>query len=113
MDERFWEYVDELVAISRLVIDRPARATVPVGAVASRPLDYGYLRGTAAVDGEGVDVWRGSLAGARVTGAIATVDLLKRETELKLLVGCTREEAKAALAAHNFGRQAGVLVLRA
>ena len=25
------------------------------------PLDYGYLQGTSSSDGEGIDVWRGSL----------------------------------------------------
>ncbi|MHB8946210.1 MAG: inorganic pyrophosphatase, partial [Bacillota bacterium] len=103
MDHRFWEHAGELVASSRLVIDRPGSAP---------GLDYGYLEGTAAVDGEGVDVWRGSQPEPKVTGAIVTVDLLKRETEVKLLVGCDDEEAATALAAHNVGRQAGLLIMR-
>ncbi len=102
-NRRFWEFADELMTSSRLVIDRPGVAPAP---------DYGYLEGTTAMDREGVDVWRGSLPELKVTGAIITVDLLKREAEVKLLVGCGAEEAAAALAAHNVGRQAAVLLLR-
>jgi inorganic pyrophosphatase len=46
----------------------------------------------------------------RVTGVICTVDLLKADAELKLLLGCTPDEMAAALAAHNSGAQAGLLL---
>ena len=76
------------------------------------PLDYGYLAHTRGGDGSGIDVWAGSLPERRVTGAIVTIDALKRDTEVKLLIGCTRDEAEQALAYHNQGRQAGVLLWR-
>jgi len=75
-------------------------------------LDYGYLPGTCSPDGQGLDVWIGSLIPARVTGIIVTVDLHKPDAEFKLLLGCTAEEAKIALGVHNRGSQAGILVER-
>ena len=80
-------------------------------------MDYGYLQGTLAPDGDGIDVWIGSLgpvpsATPTVTGIIVTVDLDKRDAEFKLLLNCTRKEAQTALAAHNRGMQAGILVER-
>jgi inorganic pyrophosphatase len=94
VDEWFWLLADELVGSSEIVIDRPQRAP---------GVDYGYLTNTTAMDGEGVDVWRGSLPERRVTGAIMTVDVRPnhRDAEVKLLVGCTPAEAQAALNAHR------------
>src|SRR5437763_8416404 len=80
---RFWELADHLVATSQIVIDRPAGSTHPRVPEVGYPLDYGYLDGTSGGDGEGIDVWRGSLPDARVTGAIMTVDLRKRDAEVK------------------------------
>ena len=111
-DERFWLRADELVAGSAVAIDWPkgkVRGAVPY------PMDYGYLEGTKAMDGEGVDVWVGSLPEARVTGAVFTVDVRGRDAEVKLLLGCTPEEGEMAA---NFqdsrpdGTMGALLVMR-
>lgn len=63
----------------------------------------------------GAPCWRvaGNWGGAgAVTGAIVTVDLHKRDAEVKILIGCTPAEAVIALDAHNGGDQAGLLVER-
>jgi inorganic pyrophosphatase len=108
----FWKLADELVAGSALVIDRPAGTRHPRIPDLIYPLDYGYLESTTAMDGGGVDVWRGSLQESVVTGAFLTVDLVKRDAEVKLLVGCTPEEAEHALATHRTGSQAALLIWR-
>ena len=56
------------------------------------PLDYGYLEQTVSGDGEGVDVWLGASGNRQVTGAVCTIDLTKRDVEVKLLLGCSAEE---------------------
>jgi inorganic pyrophosphatase len=45
-------------------------------------------------------------------GVICAVDLLKRDVETKLLVGCTDEEAETVLRCRNVGQQHAVLVKR-
>ncbi len=110
-ESSFWRKLDELVATCALVIDRPRGLSHPRYRFAY-PLDYGYLEGTRSADGDGIDVWLGSLPDRTVTGVICTVDLSKRDAELKILLGCTLEEAKAILAIHNTGAQAGILVER-
>jgi inorganic pyrophosphatase len=112
MAERFWRRLDALVAAAEIVIDRPAGSAHPRYPDVIYPLEYGYLRGTTAADGDGVDVWVGSLAAQRVTGVVCTVDQLKREVELKLLLGCTPAEMETALAVHNNAGQSGYLVPR-
>jgi len=111
-DSNFWSAVDRLVDTSTLIIDRPKGSPHPRHASWHYPLDYGYLQETRAPDGDGIDVWLGSLAHARVTGVIVTVDLDKGDGEFKLLLGCTADEARTALDVHNQGSQAGILVTR-
>jgi inorganic pyrophosphatase len=63
------------------------------------PLDYGYLENTTSSDGGGIDVWLGSLSAVRhtktvktLTGILCTFDTLKRDAEIKLLIGCSAED---------------------
>lgn len=111
-DSEFWGKLDRLVATSSLVIDRPKGSPHPRYPSLRYPLDYGYLQGTCSPDGDGIDLWIGSGADISVTGIIATLDLDKRDAELKLLLGCTTQEAQIALAVHNQGSQAGILIER-
>ncbi len=108
----FWKRVDELVATSKIVIDRPAGTAHPRYPDFVYPHDYGYLAGTSSMDGDGIDVWVGSLDGGGVTAVICTIDLTKRDSEMKILLGCTLEEAEEILATHNSGPQAGILITR-
>lgn len=108
----YWHRLDELVQASEIVIDRPRGSAHPRYPAVIYPLDYGYLAGTTAADGGGIDVWRGSAAESRVTGVISTVDLFKRDAETKILLGCTPDEAQVALATHRTGSQAATLTLR-
>jgi inorganic pyrophosphatase len=110
--EAFWRGLDELVAACRLVIDRPRGTAHPRYPSFVYPLDYGYLQGTQVADGDGIDVWVGSLPERKVTAVVCTVDADKRDAEVKILLGCTPQEACAILAVHNRGSQAGLLVER-
>lgn len=112
MNTRFWELADRLVAQSRITIDRPRGSTHPRYPESEYPLDYGYLDGTTTMDGGGIDLWRGSLLEQSVTGVIITIDVVKRDAELKLLVGCTAAEAELAMATHQAESQAGLLIMR-
>lgn len=112
MNYMFWYHADQLVKSSQIIIDRPKGSSHPVRAEIVYPLDYGYLDDTTGGDGKGVDCWIGSLGQRQVTGAIITVDLHKRDSEVKLLIDCTPEEAELALATHQKGDQGAQLVWR-
>lgn len=111
-DSDFWCKLDRLVAANKLIVDRPKGSPHPHYPTFVYPLDYGYLGGTGSTDGEGIDVWIGSLPSRKVTGVVCTVDLHSHDAELKLLLGCTPLESAHALAAHNRGTQAGILLQR-
>jgi len=112
VDPSFWAHVDALIASSTITIDRPAGSTHPRFPDFVYPYDYGYLEGTDGGDGAGIDVWIGSDPGRELVGVLLTVDLEKRDTEVKLLLGCTPEEVERILRMHNDGAQAAALVLR-
>ena len=88
----FWTALDQLVASSKIVIDRPKGNAHPRYPDKIYPLDYGYLEGTTTVDGGGIDVWVGTEGVGRVQGVQCTVDMLKRDAEIKILMGCTNDE---------------------
>lgn len=97
----FWAALDQLTAVCPLVIDRPKGSAHPRYPDFIYPLDYGYLAGSASPDGDGIDLWRGTDADAHVNAVICTVDLLKRDSEIKILIGCTEAEQAMLLRFHN------------
>lgn len=113
VEEEFWEHLQRLFEGTTLVIDRPKGMPHPRYPEIIYPVDYGYLRGTSSADGKGIDVWVGSLADKEIVGAICTVDLLKRDVELKVLYGCTEDEIDAALHHHNEKTMRSMLMRRA
>ncbi len=110
--EIYWQRMDQLVASHKVVIDRPGGTAHPRYPDFIYPYDYGYLKGTQAIDQGGIDVWVGSLADRKVTAIICTVDGAKGDAEIKILIGCTAEEAAVILKTHNEGPQSGILIPR-
>ena len=100
-NHEFWEFLDRLVAKSEIVIDRPKDSEHPNYDDMIYPIDYGYLAGTTSSDGSGIDVWIGASGEKVVRGIICTVDLLKCDSEIKIVLGCTREELEAISQFHN------------
>lgn len=112
IEQDYWEGLDRLVRELEVVIDRPAGSEHPRYPGFFYPYNYGYLNGTKAMDLGGIDVWVGSQRECGVTGVVCTVDLLKHDAEIKILLGCTAEEAQNILKLHNEGPQSAVLVAR-
>ena len=114
MDESFWSALDELVSSSTVVIDRPKGTAHPRYPSFVYKVDYGYLEGTSSMDGGGVDVWKGSEPDERLDAIMCTVDLTKRDSEIKLLIGCNEKEKQIVYETHNgTERMKGILIRRA
>ncbi|HEX2046193.1 MAG TPA: hypothetical protein VHF27_00410 [Acidimicrobiales bacterium] len=105
----FWGAIAELVATSEVVVERPRGSRHPRHPAVVYPLDYGYLVGTRGGDGDAVDAFIGTAGDGRVRALACTVDLLKRDVEVKLLLGCTDEEV--AVAVEFLGAGMGVLLV--
>ena len=108
--QAFWQALAILVASTEIVIDRPSGTAHPRYADDIYPLDYGYLQGTSASDGGGIDVWIGTLEKKKVCAVIVAIDLHKRDSEMKILLGCTPEERRMILDRHNNGKQSAILI---
>ena len=80
-DYDFWSAIDTLVSSGKIVIDRPKGSTHPRFPHIRYDVDYGYIQNTTSMDGDGIDVWKGSLSSVNVNAIICTVDLLKRDSE--------------------------------
>jgi len=111
-DEHFWSSLDELVSTSEWKIDRPQGTAHPRYPSLIYPVDYGYLQDTRSPDGGGIDLWVGTLPQKRVNAIVCTVDMFKRDSEIKILIGCTPREMELILAVHNDRLQAGILIER-
>lgn len=65
------------------------------------------------MDGGGIDVWVGSDKEKKVDAIMCIVDLMKRDSEIKILIGCTEEEKQLIYQTHNETQyMKGVLIRR-
>ena len=111
-NDEFWKALDELVSNSQIVIDRPKGTAHPKYPDVIYRVDYGYLKDTASMDGAGIDVWVGT-GEKKVDAIMCTVDLMKRDSEIKILIGCTEEEKKIVYETHNDSKyMKGILIRR-
>ena len=111
-NEDFWRALDELVSNSEIVIDRPKGSAHPRFPDFIYRVDYGYLKNTASMDGAGIDVWVGS-DDQKVDAVMCIVDLMKRDSEIKILIECTEEEKLEVYNTHNETQyMKGILIRR-
>jgi inorganic pyrophosphatase len=110
--EDFWNALDELVNTSEIVIDRPKGSAHPRFPDFIYRVDYGYLKNTASMDGAGIDVWVGS-GEKKIDAIMCIVDLMKKDSEIKILIGCTEEEKMEVYQTHNETQyMKGILIRR-
>ena len=95
-DISFWQAMMDLITTNATVIDGPKGSTRPRYPNQTYPLDYGYLENTTASDGGGIDVWIGSLSSTNkiLTGILCTFDTLRRDAEIKLIIGCSENDVQ-------------------
>ena len=99
-NEDFWKALEELVNDSEIIIDRPKGTAHPKYPNFIYKVDYGYLKETSSMDGGGIDVWVGS-GEKQIDAIICIVDLIKKDSEIKILIGCTEEEKDIVYKTHN------------
>lgn len=99
-NEDFWKVLEELVNDSEIIIDRPKGTAHPKYPDFIYKVDYGYLKETSSMDGGGIDVWVGS-GEKQIDAIICIVDLIKKDSEIKILIGCTEEEKDIVYKTHN------------
>lgn len=100
MNEEFWKAIEKIIGESEIVIDRPIGSAHPRYPHIVYEVSYGYLKNTQSMDGGAIDVWLGT-GEKKVAGIICTIDLLKRDSEIKILIGCNEKEIAYIYNFHN------------
>ena len=93
-DSSFWQEMTRLATNTEIVIDRPKGKPHPNHPDLIYPFDYGYVKNTKASDGDGIDVWFGSANSKRLTGILCVFDIVERDMEVKLLIGCNENDVQ-------------------
>lgn len=112
MEIEFWQYLDKLVASSSVVIDRPGGTTHPRLPDLIYPFDYGYLKDTISTDNSGIDIWVGDHEEKSLDAVICTIDLNRRDVEIKLRIACSESNTQTILDFHNSGNMRAILIRR-
>ena len=94
----FWQKLDTLYLSSDLVINQPKGSTYPRNAQLIYPVDYGYLK---SADNKQIKTYRGSLPASQVDAIVVCADILGRDLDVKMLVGCTKQEEEFILSFLN------------
>ena len=91
--------VDQLIASTKIVIDRPRGSVHP--------------RFEASMDGGGTDVWVSTDPAGEVNVVLCVVDLMNGDSEIKILIGCTKQEKERIYQLHNETQfMKGILIQR-
>ena len=61
------------------------------------PTDYGHLTDTMSNTNEGISVYAGTGDRNQITGLVIAADILMKELDVKMLIGCNEEETTAVL----------------
>jgi len=93
--------MENLIRTNSISVDRLKGKPHPRYPDVIYPLDYGYLENTSASDGGGIDVWLGSSSIRTLTGILCTFDKIKRDAEIKLLIGCTQKDIEIIRSFHH------------
>ena len=101
VNREFWEEMNRLATTHLITIDRPKGQPHPRYPEMIYPLDYGYIENTSASDGGGIDVWVGSLETKKLTGILCTFDTLKKDAEIKILLGCNAQDVETIINFHG------------
>lgn len=94
MNERFgyWDKLGRLVKENKIVIDRRKGTVHPKYESIIYPVDYGFIENTTSMDSGGIDIFWGTDNHDEIQGILCTIDVLKKDSEIKVLYNCTDKE---------------------
>ena len=108
----FWKELDTLFKSSKVIIDRPKGSVHPKYPDFIYPVDYGYLVNTSSMDGGGIDIWVGTKNIKMIDSILCIIDTVKRDSEIKILYGCTSSEKEIIYKIQNEGFMKAIMICR-
>lgn len=89
---RYWERLRILVENNKICIDRKKGTAHPNYSNIIYPVDYGYIENTTSMDNGGIDIFIGTDEQTGIQGIVCTIDILKNDSEIKIIYNCTENE---------------------
>ncbi|MFV0381986.1 MAG: Inorganic pyrophosphatase [Breznakia sp.] len=108
----FWQKLDTIYVSSEIVIEHKKNTAHPRFVNAICPVDYGFLRDTMSAEMSKIDVFIGSGDVSRIHAIMVSVDILKKDCEIKILIGCSEEETHDILVFLNENESQKCVLLR-
>lgn len=93
----FWQKIDTLVLSGELDITRKKGERHPDFRNMIYPTDYGHLTDTKSTSGQGVSVYVGSGSKFSISALIVAADILQKDLDVKILLGCNEDETEEVL----------------
>ena len=88
---KFFDNLEKLIAENGVFIERKSGTCHPKYPDFVYIVDYGYIRGTQSQDGNEIDIFVGTCNNG-VIGCLVTLDLYKKDSEIKVLFNCNDDE---------------------
>ena len=88
----FWNYLDKIVLENEIIIDMKKGTKHPKYENLVYVVDYGYIKNTKSMDNGGIDIFVGSNPNKKIDAILCVIDLVKSDSEIKILLGCTEKE---------------------
>lgn len=95
----YWDILDEFVKSNEIIIDRKKGTSHPKYADTIYPVDYGFITNSKSMDREGIDIFVGEngIANFKINGIICVADKIKKDSEIKIILNCDKNEIETIL----------------
>lgn len=91
----YWERLERLIEENEIIIDRKKGSTHPRHSDLIYVVDYGYINNTKSMDNNGIDVFKGAGGKNKINGIFCTIDSLKYDSDIKIVIDCDIHEIEA------------------
>jgi inorganic pyrophosphatase len=88
----YWESLEKLLFTNGITIDRPKGTKHPKYPDFVYVVDYGFINNTRSMDNNDIDVFVGEGDSNFINGIFCTIDMLKNDSEIKVVLGCSKAE---------------------
>jgi len=94
-DMSYWESLEKLIKENGITIDRKKGSRHPRYSDLIYVVDYGYINNTKSMDNNEIDIYKGSGNSNGINGIFCTIDSLKKDSEIKVVINCDKKEIEA------------------
>jgi inorganic pyrophosphatase len=92
VDSGYWDKLAKIIDENEIMIDRKKGSPHPKYPNMIYPVDYGYIKNTGSMDGNGIDIFYGTSDNHEIDGILCTIDIMKDDSEIKVLYACSDNE---------------------